>query len=78
MDYRKLEKAVDLKVHTKTPSKWVLIDQETNQVYEGNEKYANKEDHNGWKEIKGREKYDLPAIQKFVSDWWRDLPEPKE
>jgi hypothetical protein len=32
------EKPVDLKVHTKCPSKYLLIDEETGQVYRGNEK----------------------------------------
>lgn len=30
--------AVDLKVHTKCPSKYILIDEETGDVYRGNEK----------------------------------------
>jgi len=32
------DKAVDLKVHTKCPSKYMLIDEETGEVYRGNEK----------------------------------------
>jgi len=53
MSYKKLEKPVTMKVYTKTPSKWTLIDNETGQVYKGNEKLANKEGHNGWEYIKG-------------------------
>lgn len=32
-----LEKAIELKVITKCPSKWILIDEETGQVYRGTE-----------------------------------------
>jgi hypothetical protein len=35
--YTELEKPVDLIVHTKSPAKWLLIDRETGQIYEGNE-----------------------------------------
>ena len=37
-----LEQAVTLKVHTKCPAKWTLIDTETGQVYQGQptEKYG--------------------------------------
>ena len=52
MKYKKLQNPVTLKVYTKTPSKWTLIDNETGQVYIGNEELANKEGHNGWKRIK--------------------------
>jgi hypothetical protein len=34
--YPELEKPVDLVVHTKSPQKWLLIDRETGQAYEGN------------------------------------------
>jgi hypothetical protein len=34
--YLELENPVDLVVHTKSPQKWLLIDRETGQVYEGN------------------------------------------
>lgn len=50
--FKKLEKPVTMKVYTKTPSKWILIDEDTGQVYRGNEIYANTNGHNGWKEIK--------------------------
>ena len=53
MKYKKLEKPVTMKVYTKTPTKWTLIDEETGQVYKGNEKLANIPDNNGW-EYKGR------------------------
>jgi hypothetical protein len=29
------DEAIDLKVHTKRPGKWILIDTETGQVYKG-------------------------------------------
>lgn len=32
------ETPVDLTVHTKAPEKWLLIDLETGQVYQGSEK----------------------------------------
>ena len=35
--YPELEDAVTLSVHTKSPQKWLLIDRETGQVYEGSE-----------------------------------------
>ncbi len=34
-EYIELEDAVTLTVHTKSPQKWLLIDRETGQVYEG-------------------------------------------
>tara|TARA_R110002167_G_C12293247_1_gene616345 strand:+ start:437 stop:598 length:162 start_codon:yes stop_codon:yes gene_type:complete len=52
MKYKKLEKPVTMKVYTKTPSKWTLIDNETGQIYKGSEVLANKKDHNGWEEVK--------------------------
>lgn len=33
-----LENPVDLTIHTKAPEKWLLIDLETGQVYQGSEK----------------------------------------
>ena len=50
--FKKLEKPVTMKVYTKTPSKWILIDEGTGQVYRGNEEHAKTPGHNGWKEIK--------------------------
>ena len=32
------ENPVDLTIHTKAPEKWLLIDLETGQVYQGSEK----------------------------------------
>ncbi len=34
--YRIYEKAVNLSVITKRPEKWLLIDRETGQIYQGN------------------------------------------
>lgn len=34
--YPELDAPVDLVVHTKSPQKWILVDRETGQVYEGN------------------------------------------
>ena len=41
-----LENPVELKVITKCPTKWILIDEETGQVYRGTE---NKEIGKMWK-----------------------------
>jgi len=35
-DYKNFEESVDLLVHTKCPEKWLLIDRETGQIYQGN------------------------------------------
>lgn len=35
--YPELQKPVSLVVHTKSPQKWLLVDRETGQTYEGNE-----------------------------------------
>lgn len=43
-----LDKALELKVITKCPSKWILIDEETGQVYRGSE---SKEVGKMWKLI---------------------------
>ena len=37
-EYKVLAEAVHLPVYTKRPEKWLLIDRETGQVYQGNEK----------------------------------------
>jgi hypothetical protein len=37
-DYEELAKPIDLIVHTKVPTKWILIDRETGQAYVGNKK----------------------------------------
>jgi len=34
--YSKLEEPINLLVHTKSPTKWLLIDRETGQVFQGN------------------------------------------
>ena len=34
-EYPELDKPIDLVVHTKSPAKWLLIDRETGQMYEG-------------------------------------------
>lgn len=36
-EYPELNSPIDLIVHTKSPHKWLLIDRETGQVYEGSE-----------------------------------------
>jgi hypothetical protein len=38
--YPELEKPVNLVVCTKSPQKWLLIDRETGQSYEGNDRGA--------------------------------------
>jgi hypothetical protein len=35
-EYKTFEEPVDLLVHTKCPEKWLLIDRETGQIYQGN------------------------------------------
>jgi hypothetical protein len=35
--YKVFDEAIVLKVKTKRPEKWLLIDRETGQVYQGNE-----------------------------------------
>lgn len=35
-EYEKLDKPIDLVVHTKKPTKWILVDRETGEVYQGN------------------------------------------
>lgn len=34
-EYPELDEPVDLVIHTRSPKKWLLIDRETGQVYEG-------------------------------------------
>jgi len=36
-EYKTFEESVDLLVHTKCPEKWLLIDRETGQIYQGND-----------------------------------------
>lgn len=45
-----LEKPVYLKIYTKCPEKWKLIDLETGEQYQGNNKTNNKD--YDWKRIK--------------------------
>ena len=47
--YTELEKAVTLKVYTKCPNKWTLIDGETGEVYRG-KNIVNPGD-NGWEKL---------------------------
>jgi hypothetical protein len=35
-EYTSLDEGVDLKVHTKSPTKWILVDRETGETYQGN------------------------------------------
>ena len=35
-EFKELADAVDLTVHTKSPEKWILIDRETGETYQGN------------------------------------------
>lgn len=34
--FEELENAIELKVYTKSPNKWILFDRETGQIFEGN------------------------------------------
>ena len=47
--YTELEKAITLKVYTKCPNKWTLIDGETGEVYKG-KNIVNPGD-NGWEKL---------------------------
>jgi len=35
-DFEELNSAIELKVYTKSPNKWLLVDRETGQVFQGN------------------------------------------
>jgi hypothetical protein len=35
-EYEEVDSAVNLNVYTKSPSKWLLLDRETGQVFQGN------------------------------------------
>ena len=35
-EFKEFDKTVDLVVHTKCPDKWLLIDRETGEIYQGN------------------------------------------
>ena len=47
--YIELEEPVTLKVYTKCPSKWTLIDNETGEVYKGKNEVVSGD--NGWQKI---------------------------
>jgi hypothetical protein len=34
--FDELDSAIELKVYTKSPQKWLLVDRETGTIYEGN------------------------------------------
>jgi hypothetical protein len=34
--FKELYKPIDLTVHTKSPEKWILLDKETGETYQGN------------------------------------------
>ena len=34
-DFKEFDKPIDLVVHTKCPDKWLLIDRETGEIYQG-------------------------------------------
>lgn len=36
-NFTELESAIELKVYTKSPNKWLLLDRETGQVFQGNQ-----------------------------------------
>jgi hypothetical protein len=35
-EFKELSEPIDLIVHTKCPEKWILIDKETGEIYQGN------------------------------------------
>ena len=35
-EFKELVDPIDLVVHTKSPEKWMLIDKETGEIYQGN------------------------------------------
>ena len=37
-EYEDLDSPIDLVIHTKSPTKWLLVDRETGVVYQGNPK----------------------------------------
>jgi hypothetical protein len=41
-EYPELSEPVALTVYTKSPQKWILVDRETGQVYEGSNGYWEK------------------------------------
>jgi hypothetical protein len=51
--FKELDKAVDLVIHTKCPSKWKLIDQETGEVYIGKDDFSDNKLH--WEKVLNKE-----------------------
>ena len=35
-EFKELSEPIDLIVHTKSPEKWILLDKETGEIYQGN------------------------------------------
>jgi hypothetical protein len=35
-EFKEVDDPIDLIVHTKSPEKWMLIDKETGEIYQGN------------------------------------------
>ena len=35
-EFKELDSPIDIVIHTKVPTKWLLVDRETGQVYQGN------------------------------------------
>lgn len=35
-EFKELDNSIDLIVHTKSPEKWILLDRETGETYQGN------------------------------------------
>jgi hypothetical protein len=35
-EFKELSEPIDLIVHTKSPEKWMLLDKETGEIYQGN------------------------------------------
>jgi hypothetical protein len=55
--YEEVQNPVELKVLTKAPTKWLLVDRETGQIYVGNagghwDKLIPKQGENRWDETK--------------------------
>jgi hypothetical protein len=35
-EFKEIDNSVDLVVHTRSPEKWILLDRETGETYQGN------------------------------------------
>lgn len=35
-EFEELDSAIEIKVYTKSPNKWLLVDRETGQIFQGN------------------------------------------